>query len=89
MKLEYSLKNFEKKKKLKYQVSTKSFQWEPSCNMRTDGQTDMTKRLTTYTRKCCFPGSYKLTTSVFEHTTITLVLENTIIFGSKVILTLI
>ena len=33
------------RKILKYQVSWKSIQWEPSCTMRTDGQTDM-KRLT-------------------------------------------
>jgi hypothetical protein len=25
---------------LKYQISWKSFQWEPSCSMRTDGRTD-------------------------------------------------
>jgi hypothetical protein len=25
---------------LKYQISLKSVQWEPSCSMRTDGQTD-------------------------------------------------
>jgi hypothetical protein len=28
---------------LKYQISGKSFQWEPSCSMRTDERTDMTK----------------------------------------------
>ena len=28
---------------LKYQISWKFVQWEPSCSMRTDGQTDMTK----------------------------------------------
>jgi hypothetical protein len=28
-----------RKKKLKYQVSSKSVQWEPSCFMRTDGHT--------------------------------------------------
>ena len=27
-------------KKLKYQVSSKSVQWEPSCSIRTDGRTD-------------------------------------------------
>jgi hypothetical protein len=30
---------FRKKKILKYQISWKSVQWEPSCSMRTDGQT--------------------------------------------------
>jgi hypothetical protein len=29
-------------RKLKYQVSSKSVQWEPSCSLRTDIQTDMT-----------------------------------------------
>jgi len=29
------------RKILKYQISFKSVQWEPSCSMRTDGQTDM------------------------------------------------
>jgi hypothetical protein len=28
---------------LKYQISQKSVQWEPSCSIRTDGQTDTTK----------------------------------------------
>ena len=28
------------RKMLKYHISRKSFQWEPSCSMRTDGQTD-------------------------------------------------
>ena len=28
---------------LKYKISCKSVQWEPSCCMRSDGQTDMTK----------------------------------------------
>ena len=28
---------------LKYQVSSISVQWKPSCSMRADGQTDMTK----------------------------------------------
>jgi hypothetical protein len=31
------------RKILKYQISWKSVQWESSCSMRTDGQTDMTK----------------------------------------------
>jgi len=28
------------RKLLKYQFSPKSVQWEPSCSMRTDGETD-------------------------------------------------
>ena len=31
------------RKILKYQISSKFVQWEPSCSMRTDGRTDMTK----------------------------------------------
>jgi len=31
------------RKILKYQTSRKSVQWEPSCSMRTDGRTDVTK----------------------------------------------
>jgi hypothetical protein len=38
MKLEVSRQIFEKF--LKYQISWKSVQWEPSCFMGTDGQTD-------------------------------------------------
>jgi hypothetical protein len=30
-------------KNIKYQISWKSVQWGPSCSMRTDGRTDMTK----------------------------------------------
>jgi hypothetical protein len=41
MKLEFFSTDF--RKGLKYQVSPKSFKWEPSCSMRTDRQTDMTK----------------------------------------------
>jgi len=41
MKLEFSWQIFEKI--LKCQISQKSVQWEPSCPMRTDRLTDMTK----------------------------------------------
>jgi hypothetical protein len=40
MKHEFSRQIFEKK--LKYQISSKSVQWEAS-SVRTDGRTDMTK----------------------------------------------
>jgi hypothetical protein len=36
-----------RKKILKYQISWKSVQWEPSCSMWTEGQMDM-KRLTSF-----------------------------------------
>jgi hypothetical protein len=39
MKLKFSRQIFEKKK-LKYQVSSNSVHWEPSCSMGTDGQRD-------------------------------------------------
>jgi hypothetical protein len=41
MKLEFSLQIFEKS--LKYKISSKSFQSEPSCSMGTDERTDMMK----------------------------------------------
>jgi hypothetical protein len=41
MKLEFFSTDF--RKILKYQISRKSVQREPSCPMRTDGQTDTTK----------------------------------------------
>jgi hypothetical protein len=46
MKLESSRQIFEKK--LQYQISSKSVQWEPSCSMRTDKQTDMTKLIVAF-----------------------------------------
>ena len=37
------------RKKLKYQISSKSVQWEPSCSRgRTDGQTDLTKLIVAF-----------------------------------------
>ena len=44
MKLDFSRQIFEKKI-LEYQISWKSFQWEPSCSMRMAEQADMTKLL--------------------------------------------
>jgi hypothetical protein len=36
------------RKILKCQISGKSFQWEPSCSMRTDRRTDMTKLIVAF-----------------------------------------
>jgi hypothetical protein len=36
------------RKKLKFQVSSKSVYWEPSCSMRADGQTDMRKLIVAF-----------------------------------------
>jgi hypothetical protein len=36
------------RKMLKHQISWKSVQWEPSCCMRTDGQTDMTNLIVAF-----------------------------------------
>ena len=36
------------RRRLKYQISWKSVQWEPSCSMRTDGRTDMTKLIVAF-----------------------------------------
>ena len=46
MKLEFSQQMFAKK--LKYQISPKSTQWEPSYSMRTDGQKDTTKLIVAF-----------------------------------------
>ena len=43
MKLKFCRQIFEKKKKLKCQVSWKSVKWKPSCSNRTLRRTDMTK----------------------------------------------
>jgi len=32
----------------KYQISWKSVQWEPSCSLRTEGQTDMMKLIVAF-----------------------------------------
>jgi hypothetical protein len=37
---------------LKYQISWKFFQWEPSCSMRRDRQTDMTKQIVAFRSFC-------------------------------------
>jgi len=36
------------KKKFTYETSRESVQWEPTCSMRTDGQTDMTKLIVAF-----------------------------------------
>jgi hypothetical protein len=38
MKLEFSRQVSKEKKKLRYQISSKPVQWEPSYSIRTDGQ---------------------------------------------------
>jgi hypothetical protein len=47
MKLEFSLRFLEKKKS-SYQIASKSVQWESSCSIRTDGQTDTTKLIVAF-----------------------------------------
>jgi hypothetical protein len=46
MKFEFSPRVFGRN--LKYQISSKSVQWEPNCSMRTDVRTHMTKLLTAF-----------------------------------------
>jgi Fe-S-cluster formation regulator IscX/YfhJ len=52
----------------KYQVSSNSFQWEPSCSMRTDGrthrQTDMTKLIVAFRNFANGPSSCK---TILQH----------------------
>jgi hypothetical protein len=43
---------------LKYQISWKSVQWEPSCSMRTDGQTDMKMLIVTFRNFVKAPTTY-------------------------------
>jgi len=46
MKLEFSRQIFGKI--FKYQISWKSFQWEPSCSIRTDGRTEVTNLIVAF-----------------------------------------
>ena len=46
MKLKFFRQIFEKR--LGYQVYSKSVQWEPSCCMRTDGRTNVTKLIVAF-----------------------------------------
>jgi hypothetical protein len=36
------------RKSLKYQIASKSFQWDSSCSTRTDRRTDMLKLIVTF-----------------------------------------
>jgi hypothetical protein len=49
------------RKRLKYQILWKSVQWETSCSMRTDGQTDMTKLIVAFRN---FAKSLKICTKI-------------------------
>ena len=40
------------RKILKYQISLKCNHWDPSCSMRTDGQTDLTKLIAAFSQSC-------------------------------------
>ena len=57
MNLEFSRQIFEKN--LKYQVASKSVQWEPSCSMWTDRQTD-TMKLPVAFRHCAKTPNKKM-----------------------------
>jgi hypothetical protein len=48
MRLEFSRQIFEKKKKAQISSFIKIRQWEPSCSMRTDKRTDMTKLIVAF-----------------------------------------
>ena len=58
MKLEFSRQGYEKK--LKYQISSKSVQWEPSCYVRTDGQMDMTQLIVVFRNFAKVPKNNKM-----------------------------
>jgi hypothetical protein len=57
MNLEFSRQIFEK---YSYQISSKSVQWEPSCFMRTDGRTDMTKLMVAFRYFANAPKEYSV-----------------------------
>jgi hypothetical protein len=46
MKFEFSQQIIEKS--IKYQVSSKSVHWEPSCSMRTDGHDEASSRFSQF-----------------------------------------
>jgi hypothetical protein len=44
-------------KKVKYEILSKSVQWEPSCPMRTDGQPGMTKLIVDFRNLAKMPNN--------------------------------
>jgi len=50
------------RKILKYQISCKSAQWEPSCSMRTDRRTDITKLLDAFRNFANAPKNFTFIT---------------------------
>ena len=59
MKLQFSEQIL--RKKLKYYVSSKSVQWEPSCSMRTDGRTDTIKLIVAFRNFANAPNNVGVT----------------------------
>ena len=62
MKIEFLLLSWEKSSYIK--ISWKSFQWEPSCSMRTDRRRDMTKLIVAFHNFSKEPKIYTLGTTV-------------------------
>ena len=54
------------RKILEYQILGKSVQWEPSCSMRADGRTDVTKLIVAFRNFANAPtnGSFKSVTPI-------------------------
>ena len=46
------------RKIFKYQISWKSFQWEPSCSMRREGRTDITKLIVAFNNFAKVPRNH-------------------------------
>jgi hypothetical protein len=51
---------------LRYQISWKSVQWEPSCSMQTDGQTDRHEKANSCFSKFC-EGAQKFVENFIQH----------------------
>jgi len=64
MKLEFSRQIFGKI--LKHQISWKSVQLEPSCSMRTDGRTDMTKLIVAFRNCASVPTNHYVPTALTD-----------------------